>query len=185
MLGGVIIFHDERCAGYASPGHPEGPARVTRSARHLREAHPGWEWRVPPAATREMLLRAHSEAHLARIGAGKNFDADTPAHDGIFDHATRSAGAAVECARAALRGERAFALMRPPGHHATRDQAMGFCYLGSIAIAALDALAGGLKRVAIWDFDGHHGNGTEAICEDDLRIRFVSSQPQPQSNYLK
>jgi acetoin utilization deacetylase AcuC-like enzyme len=179
MLGGVIIFHDERCAGYATPGHPERPERVTRSALHLRAAHPKWEWRVPPAATREMLLRAHTEAHLARLGGGKNFDADTPAHEGIFDHAARSAGAAVECARAALRGERAFSLMRPPGHHATREQAMGFCYLGSIAIAALDALAGGLKRVAIWDFDGHHGNGTEAICEDDLRIRFVSTHQHP------
>ena len=179
MLGGVIIFHDARCAGYATPGHPERPGRVTRSAHHLREAHPKWDWRVPPAATREMLLRAHSEAHLARLGEGKNFDADTPAHDGIFDHAARAAGAAVECARAARRGERAFALMRPPGHHAERAQAMGFCYLNSIAIAALDALAGGLQRVAIWDFDGHHGNGTEAICEADPRIRYVSTHQHP------
>jgi acetoin utilization deacetylase AcuC-like enzyme len=179
MLGGVIIFHDERCAGYTTPGHPERPERVTRSAQQLRAAHPPWEWRVPPAATREMLLRAHSEGHLARLGEGKNFDADTPAHDGIFDHAARSAGAAVEGARAALRGARAFSLMRPPGHHAKREQAMGFCYLNSIAIAALDALAGGLQRVAIWDFDGHHGNGTEAICEADLRIRYVSTHQHP------
>ena len=175
----MIIFHDERCAGYATPGHPEKPERVTRSARHLRATHPQWAWRVPPAATREMLLRAHSEAHLAHLTAGKNFDADTPFHDGISDHAARSAGAAVEGARLALRGARAFALMRPPGHHAKREQAMGFCYLNSIAIAALDALAGGLARVSIWDFDGHHGNGTEAICEADLRIRYVSAHQHP------
>lgn len=175
----MIIFHDERCADYRSPGHPERPERVTRSARHLREAHPQWEWRVPPPATRETLLRAHSEEHLAHLTAGQNFDADTPFHDGIFDHAARSAGAAIEGARLGRKGERVFSLMRPPGHHAKRAQAMGFCYLNSIAVAAFAALAGGLKRVAVWDFDGHHGNGTEAICEADLRVRYVSTHQHP------
>lgn len=70
-------------------------------------------------------------------------------------------------------------MMRPPGHHATGDRAMGFCYLNSIAIAALDALTRGPTRVAIWDFDAHHGNGTESICEGNDRIRYVSFHQHP------
>lgn len=161
------------------PGHPERPERVSRTASHLRRAHPEWPWKVPASATREAILRAHSERHLARLIAGADFDADTPFHDGIFEHASRSAGAAIECARLAMRGERAFSLMRPPGHHATREQAMGFCYLNSIAIAAFDALASGVGRISIWDFDGHHGNGTGEICEGDTRIRYVSAHQHP------
>jgi Deacetylases, including yeast histone deacetylase and acetoin utilization protein len=91
----------------------------------------------------------------------------------------RSAGAAIEAARAALSGERAFSLMRPPGHHATRDRAMGFCYFNNIAIAALDALDDSVKRVAIWDFDAHHGNGTEAIVANNLQIAFASIHQFP------
>ncbi len=175
----MIIFHDERCADYGMPGHPERPERVRRTVPHLRRTHPAWEWRVPVPATHEALRRAHSEEHLARLRAGTDFDADTPYYDGIFEHAARSAGAAIECARLALKGVRAFSLMRPPGHHATRGAAMGFCYANSIAIAALDALAGGLARLAIWDFDGHHGNGTEEICAGDARLRYVSVHQHP------
>ena len=108
-----------------------------------------------------------------------DFDADTPAYAGIFEHAARAAGAALEVARAALEGERAFSLMRPPGHHAMRDRAMGFCYFSHIAIAALDALANGAKRVAIWDFDAHHGNGTEDIVTHHPQIAFASIHQFP------
>src|SRR6202043_3990924 len=103
----------------------------------------------------------------------------TPAYPDIYNHALRSAGAAIDAARAALHGNRAFSLMRPPGHHATRDQAMGFCYFNNIAIAALDALENGANRVAIWDFDAHHGNGTEAIVAGNPRIRFASIHQFP------
>lgn len=175
----MIIFHDERCADYATPGHPERSERVSQTASHLRRTHPQWPWRVALPATPEAILRAHSERHLARLIAGADFDADTPFHDGIFEHASRSAGAAIECARLALQGERAFSLMRPPGHHATREQAMGFCYLNSIAIAAFDALASGVERISIWDFDGHHGNGTEEIFAGDARVRYVSAHQHP------
>jgi acetoin utilization deacetylase AcuC-like enzyme len=130
---------------------------------------------VPPS-----LLRAHSPEHLARIREARaNFDADTPAHKNIFEHAGRAASAAVEVAREAMSGNRAFSLMRPPGHHATRDQAMGFCYLGNAAIAALNALEEGAGRVAIWDFDAHHGNGTEAIVAHHPRIVFASVHQFP------
>ena len=127
-----------------------------------------------------MLLRAHTAAHVEQIkSAASDFDADTAAHPGIYEHAARAAGAAVDVARAALRGQRAFSLMRPPGHHATRDRAMGFCYFSNIAVAALDALENGAARVAIWDFDAHHGNGTEDIVANNPRIALASIHQFP------
>ncbi len=111
--------------------------------------------------------------------ARSDFDADCPAYPDIFDHAARATGAAVEMARAALRGEQSFSLMRPPGHHALADRAMGFCYFTHIAIAAFDALAQGAKRVAIWDFDAHHGNGTEALVAGHAQIVFASIHQLP------
>jgi acetoin utilization deacetylase AcuC-like enzyme len=127
-----------------------------------------------------MLLRAHTPAHVEEIkSAADNFDADTAAYPDIYEHAARAAGAAVDVARAALKGQSAFSLMRPPGHHAMRDRAMGFCYFGSIAVAALDALENGAERVAIWDFDAHHGNGTEDIVANNPRIAFASIHQFP------
>jgi acetoin utilization deacetylase AcuC-like enzyme len=176
----MIIFHDESCLEYSAPGHPERPARIARSVPLLKERHPDWEWRIPKHASEAALLRAHSRDHVERIrNAMRDFDADTPVYPKIYEHALRSAGAAVEAAQAALRGERAFSLMRPPGHHATPDRAMGFCYFNNIAIAALDALDNSAKRVAIWDFDAHHGNGTEAIIAHNLQIAFASIHQFP------
>ncbi|MBA3832626.1 MAG: histone deacetylase [Chthoniobacterales bacterium] len=176
----MIVFHDPRCAEYSAVGHPERPARVTESAQHLREKHGDWEWRLPNEASEEALLRAHMASHLARIRAGAHaFDADTPAYENIFAHAARASGAACAVAASSLGGKRAFSLMRPPGHHATRDQAMGFCFFNHIAVASLDALARGADRVAIWDFDAHHGNGTEAIIASNPRIAFASIHQFP------
>jgi acetoin utilization deacetylase AcuC-like enzyme len=175
----MILIHDPRCAEYATPGHPERPARVIDSAAHLHRAHPGWQWSLPSLASDDAILRVHSATHLARLSSGADFDADTAFHPDIGNHARRSAGAAIDAAQLALRGQRAFSLMRPPGHHATREQAMGFCYLNSIAIAAADAIARGVGRVSIWDFDGHHGNGTEAISEGHAPIRYVSAHEHP------
>src|SRR5204862_363311 len=107
------------------------------------------------------------------------FDIDTPSYPNIGMYARHSAGGAIEAARAALRGESALSLMRPPGHHATPDRAMWFCYFSNVAIAALDALETGADRVAIWDFDGHHCNGTEAIVMHNPRIRFASIHQFP------
>jgi acetoin utilization deacetylase AcuC-like enzyme len=179
-FSGVIIFHDPRCMDYSAPGHPERPARIARTVPLLKDRHPQWEWRTPGAATDEMLLRAHTQAHLDHVkSAAQDFDADTAAHPGIYGHAARAAGAAVDVARAALAGGPAFSLMRPPGHHAMRDRAMGFCYFNNIAVAALDALANGAERVAIWDFDAHHGNGTEDIVAGNSRIVIASIHQFP------
>ena len=191
----MIIFHDPRCVEYSAPGHPERPQRITGTVPLLKDRHPNWEWREPHPASESALLRGHSSEHLARVkNAGRDFDADTPAYPNIYQHALRSAGAAIGAAQAALRGDRAFSLMRPPGHHATRDRAMGFCYFSNVAIAALDALESGIgfqpmsgessagrrcHRVAIWDFDAHHGNGTEAIVEKNSHIAFASIHQFP------
>jgi acetoin utilization deacetylase AcuC-like enzyme len=176
----VIIFHDPSCVEYLTPGHPECPARITDTVPLLNDRHPNWQWRMPRQASEVALLRAHSTEHLARVKAAKqDFDADTPAYPNIFERALRSAGAAIDAAQSALGGDRAFTLMRPPGHHATRDHAMGFCYFSNVAVAALDSLENGAKCVAIWDFDAHHGNGTEAIVAHNSRIVFASIHQFP------
>jgi len=162
----MLLIHDPRCAEYGSYGHPEQPARVTKTAAHLRERRPSWAWRTAAdGVPDETLLLAHTPAHLARLGQPHDFDPDTPYFPDIECHARRSVAAALAAAvHANARREPAFSLMRPPGHHATADRAMGFCYLNQVAIAALAAHRDlGLGRIAVWDFDAHHCNGTEAI----------------------
>jgi len=176
----MTIFHHPRCLEYSSPGHPERPERIGRTAPLLKDRHPDWAWRKPAAATDAQLLRAHSRERVEGVAnALEHFDLDTPFYPNIEVHARRSAGAAIEAMRSALRGENALSLMRPPGHHATRDGAMGFCYFNNVAVAALEALESGVERIAIWDFDGHHGNGTEAIVAHNLRIQFASIHQFP------
>jgi len=176
----MIIFHDPHCVEYSSPGHPERPERITRTVPVLKDRHRDWEWREPQPAKERNLLRAHSRDHVEQIRtAVQDFDADTPAYPRIYHHAISSAGAAIEAALAGVRGERAFSLMRPPGHHATRNRAMGFCYFSNIAIAALAALDSGVERVVIWDFDAHHGNGTEDVVAHNPRLSFASIHQFP------
>ncbi|MFL6500905.1 MAG: histone deacetylase family protein [Candidatus Udaeobacter sp.] len=176
----MTVFYDPRCLEYSSPGHPERPERIARTVPMLQDRHLDWEWRKATAAKDAQLLRAHSHEHIERVAnAIGHFDPDTPLYPNIEAHARRAAGAIIEATHAALRGEAAFSLMRPPGHHATRDRAMGFCYFSNVAVAALDALENGAERIAIWDFDGHHGNGTEAIVAHNERIRFASMHQFP------
>jgi acetoin utilization deacetylase AcuC-like enzyme len=176
----MTIFYDLTCLEYSSPGHPERPERIARTVPLLKDRHPEWEWQRPHATTDDELLRAHSREHIERVAKRReDFDLDTPYIPSIEAYARQSAGAAIEAARMASRGEPAFSLMRPPGHHATRDRAMGFCYFNNVAIATLDALENGAERIALWDFDGHHGNGTEAIVAHNSRIQFASIHQYP------
>lgn len=162
----MLVFYDPRCAEYGSDDRPERPARVITTAGHLRAKHPDWEWQVPAGdVTDSTLLLAHSATHLRRLEHPEDFDPDTPYMRDVAVHARRAvAGAIAATEHAVAHRTPAFSLARPPGHHATAGEAMGFCYLNSVAVAALHAVRGlGRKRVAVWDFDAHHGNGTEFI----------------------
>lgn len=176
----MIIYHDPRCTEYSTPGHPERPERILSTTPVLRKRHPEWHWPFPPAADTATLRLAHSPEHIEAIENNVHeFDADTPAYPNIYQHALSSAGAAIAAAKSGLEGKIAFSLMRPPGHHCTRDRAMGFCYFSNIAIAALASLEHGAERVGILDFDAHHGNGTEEIVTNHDRITFASVHQSP------
>ncbi len=176
----MIIITDERCAGYASPGHPERPERITRTQARLRDqSELPIEWVKPGVANDVQILRAHAPELLARLQIPRDFDADTPFYDNIAQFARASAGAALDALKVARQGENVFSLMRPPGHHATRDRSMGFCYFNNVAIAVLEAAANGTKRVAVFDFDVHHGNGTEDILLNRPGVALFSIHQHP------
>jgi acetoin utilization deacetylase AcuC-like enzyme len=158
------IITDESCTSYSHPGHPERPERVLATVRKFTsQIELDLAWARPGPVEDATLLRAHSADHLERLNEPEDFDNDTPYFPNIATLARASVGAALEALKSARAGESVFSLMRPPGHHATRHRAMGFCYLSNMAITVLEALATGSKRVAVFDFDVHHGNGTEAI----------------------
>lgn len=179
----ACLLHDP------GPGHVERPARLRAVLQALdHDRHAALDRIEAPRATREQLLRVHSVEHIERILASEplegafRLDEDTLMSVGSIEAALRAAGATVAAVDAVMSGAtaHAFCAVRPPGHHATRDQAMGFCLFNNIAVAAAHALAAhGLKRVAIADFDVHHGNGTQAIFEHDPRVLFVSSHQSP------
>jgi acetoin utilization deacetylase AcuC-like enzyme len=175
----LTLIFDEAATRFGHHYHPERPARLIRAQAYFLDKHPDWIWMKPRLATEQESLRAHSPNHLERLRQPIDFDADTPYYPGIEEHARRAAGAAIGSVDLALRGKKGFSLMRPPGHHATSTRAMGFCYLNSIAIAAYYALATGCERVGIWDFDAHHGNGTEEIVFGSNRIRYASIHQYP------
>lgn len=170
-------------------GHAERPARLSAVLRALdHDRYAALDRIEAPLATREQLLRVHGAAHVERILASAplegthRLDEDTLMSPGSVHAALRAAGAAVAAVDAVMGGHnaRAFCAVRPPGHHATGDQPMGFCLFNNIAVAAAHALsAHGLKRVAIADFDVHHGNGTQAIFEHERRVLFASSHQSP------
>jgi len=175
------IITDELCTGYAAPGHPEKPERISRTQLRLQDQDTlALTWEEATPADEPHLLRAHDADYVRSLAAAEtDFDPDTPCHEGIFDYALRSVGGALQAMQAARRGEEVFTLMRPPGHHATRDRAMGFCYLGNAAIATLAAVEAGCRQVAVYDFDVHHGNGTEDILLGQAGTAFASIHQYP------
>ncbi len=171
----------------AGAGHPERPQRLDALRRGLSESGQEalLEALTPREATREELESVHAAAYLETVAATRGrtvrFDPDTQASPESHAAALRAAGAVADAVDRVLDGrlDRAFCAVRPPGHHAERDHAMGFCLFNNVAVGAALALARGLERVLIVDFDVHHGNGTQAMFWDDPRVLYVSSHEYP------
>lgn len=167
------------------PGHPERMERAhVFDAVAARWLEKGGRATSPRAATREELERVHAPEYLDRVAATAGhavmLDTDTFTSPESYEVALLAAGAAVQAAEHALdHREPAFALVRPPGHHAERDRAMGFCLYNNIAVAAAAVRARGVERVAIVDIDVHHGNGTQWMFYDDPSVLYVSTHQHP------
>ncbi len=183
----LIYTHDAALTHVTPPGHPERVARIEALLPALR-AIDGLEWREAPLGARDDVLRCHPEAYVARIEAAipqssyASLDADTHVSSGSLDAALRAVGGCTAAIDAVMAGQSktAFVAMRPPGHHAETETAMGFCLFGTAAIAAKYALDHhGLSRVAVLDFDVHHGNGTQDLLWSEERTLFCSSHQMP------
>jgi acetoin utilization deacetylase AcuC-like enzyme len=187
----TLFIHHPDCRGHdMGPGHPESPQRLDAVSDALIAAGVMTllEEREAPLVDRECLLRVHDADYLDELEArvppwGRvQLDPDTAMNAGSLAAAQRAAGAAVLATDlvASGRADNAFCNVRPPGHHALPGRAMGFCFFNSVAVAAAHALAvHGLARVAVVDFDVHHGNGTEAMFAHDPRVMMVSSFQHP------
>ena len=168
-------------------GHPERADRIRAIEAELESREwGGWVPREAPAASEEQLLRVHPPEYVARVrdmsARSEAFDIDTPTSPGTYEAGLRAAGGACALVESLLTGgERAgFSALRPPGHHAERATAMGFCLFANVAIAARHALGSlGAERVLVLDWDVHHGNGTNAIFHDSRELLFVSIHQFP------
>ena len=169
----------------AGAGHPERPERLDAVRRGMAGLEPRLRMMTPRPATREELGAVHTAAHIERVestnGRTYRFDPDTQAGPHSYAAALLAAGSVVDAVDRVLVGDvaRAFCAVRPPGHHAEADRAMGFCLFNNVAVGAARALAAGLTRVAVIDFDVHHGNGTQDIFYADPRVLYVSSHAYP------
>ncbi|MDP2834615.1 MAG: histone deacetylase family protein [Pseudomonadota bacterium] len=186
----AYITHPECLRHDMGHQHPESPSRLNAINDRLHAAHL-FDYLVhyeAPLAHRSHLARVHDPAYIDAIEAASPYegivelDGDTAMNPHSLEAAYRAAGGAVMAVDRVLHGEveSAFVAARPPGHHATRNRSMGFCIFNNVAVAAAHALAAhGLKRVAIVDFDVHHGNGTEDIFKDDPRVMLCSTFQHP------
>ncbi|HEY7444330.1 MAG TPA: histone deacetylase [Vicinamibacterales bacterium] len=184
----AIITSDRYRDHTTPPGHPERPERA-EVMHAVADAWRGSGGAVlqPRAASREELLRVHDSQYLERIaataGRAVSLDADTFTSPESHDVALLAAGAPLaaldQILSASPKLSRAFAFVRPPGHHAERNRAMGFCLYNNVAVAAAHALRLGAKRVAVVDYDVHHGNGTQWMFYDDPRVLYVSTHQYP------
>ncbi|WP_119678955.1 histone deacetylase family protein [Indioceanicola profundi] len=185
----ALFFHPACLEHDTGEGHPECAQRVRAVLAALEdEAFMFLDRREAPRATRDQLLRVHPAHHIDGVLAkvpkegSASIDDDTWLSPGSGEAALRAAGAVVGAVDAVCTGEvrNAFCAVRPPGHHAEPDQAMGFCLFNSIAVGAAHARAvHGLERVAIIDFDVHHGNGTQTVAEGDPNLFYGSTHQWP------
>jgi acetoin utilization deacetylase AcuC-like enzyme len=187
LIMSFIIIHSERFAEHQTPpGHPERPERAeVMDAVAARWRDRGIGIAAPPSATYGQLARVHDAEYLRRISdtAGRSaaLDPDTYTSPESHDIALLAAGAAVNATERVMSGSyrAALALVRPPGHHAERDRAMGFCLYNNVAVAAAHARTLGAGRVAVVDYDVHHGNGTQHMFEADPDVLYVSTHQFP------
>lgn len=183
----ALFTHPDMIAHAPGAGHPERPERLAAVLAALDDAELKLDRREATEASVADLERVHPASHVARLIAASpatgfnQLDADTVLSPGSVRAARLAAGAAIDAVTAIAEGRtaRAFAAVRPPGHHAEPDQAMGFCLFSNVAVAARVAQSLGMAKVAVVDFDVHHGNGTQAAFEADPSLFFASIHQMP------
>jgi acetoin utilization deacetylase AcuC-like enzyme len=187
-MPGVGYVYDPLYLEHELPGHPERPDRLRAIMSHLEESGLLADMtRIEPRDASWAELRfVHTEGLIEEVAATAGieryrFDADTYGSARSYEVALRAAGGTLAATEAVLTGgvESAFCFLRPPGHHATPDRAMGFCLFNNVAVAVAKALEEGLERVAVIDIDVHHGNGTQDIFYDDPRVLYFSTHQFP------
>ena len=186
MAGGTAVVADRRMLAHdPGRGHPERPDRLRVLLDHLGDARDLVRLGARVAAEEELAL-VHPAAHIERVAASAGrgrvvFDPDTATSAESWEAARLAAGSLLVVCEAVLAGQvdNGFALVRPPGHHAERERAMGFCLFNNVALAAAWLRSTGVERVAIIDWDLHHGNGTQHLFESDPAVLYVSTHQYP------